>query len=89
MLVNKWNFITREYEKVKIPDDRKVELYSDDMNKIIQCINCGKELRFGDSYTSRRYHTKMGFGYCVCPTCYEEEWKLEYKTNEDWKEDQK
>ena len=77
MLVNKWNFKTKEYEKVEIPDNRKIGLYSNNMNDIIQCINCGKELRFGDSYTSRRYHTGMGFGYCVCHNCYDEEWKLE------------
>ena len=28
MLVNKWNFKTRQYEKVEIPDNRKIGLYS-------------------------------------------------------------
>ena len=88
MLVNKWNFNTREYEKVEIPDTRKISLYSNNMNDIIQCINCGKELRFGDSYTSRRYHTEMGFGYCVCHNCYEEEWVLEVAYNNEVEENE-
>ena len=83
MLVNKWNFKTKEYEKVEISDNRKISLYSNNMNEIIQCINCGKELIFGDSYTSRRYHTEMGFGYCVCHNCYEEEWELEVAYNNE------
>lgn len=82
MIVNKWNFKTKEYEKVEIPDNRKICLYSNNMNETIQCISCGNELKFGDSYASRRYHTEMGLGYCVCHNCYEEEWILESAANE-------
>lgn len=88
MVVNKWNFKTREYEKVEIPDNRKIGLYSNNMNEIVQCINCGNELRFGDSYTSRQYHTEIGFGYCVCNSCYEKEWKLEAAANKEVLDDE-
>lgn len=86
MIVNKWNFKTREYEKVEIPDNRKICLYSNNMNEIIQCISCGNELKFGDGYTSRLYHAEMGLGYCVCHNCYEEECMIE-AANEDVAED--
>lgn len=79
MKINKWNFLTKEYDQVEIPNNRNISLYSNDMNQIIQCVNCGKEIRFGDSYTSRQYHSEMGFGYCVCDQCYKKEWELELK----------
>ena len=35
-------------------------------------MNCGREVKFGDCYTSMRYHSGAGFGYNECPECYEE-----------------
>ena len=40
---------------------------------------CGKELKYGDTYTSLEIHTAMGFGYGVCEDCYEFEWKRREK----------
>lgn len=70
MIIRKWNDTTQEYEKHFVPDDWKLILYSDDMNTPINCVNCGKEMTFGDGYTSRRYHTDKGFGYYECEECY-------------------
>lgn len=36
---------------------------------------CGCELAFGESYTSRLIHNDLGFGYAVCPRCYEAEFR--------------
>ena len=77
MIVNKWDFKKHEYEKVEIPDNYNIILHSFDMGRKINCIHCKKELTYGECYTSRRYHTEHGFGYPVCPTCYEEEWYVE------------
>lgn len=72
MIIRKWNDDVREYEPVEIPDDWKIPMYSDDMDEIINCVNCGREIRFGDGYTSMRYHNRAGFGYYECAVCYEE-----------------
>lgn len=76
MKINKWNFKLEKYELFEIPNNRKVCLYSDDIEQVIQCVNCGKELKVGESYTSLQYHSDMGFGYCVCDSCYQDEWAL-------------
>lgn len=70
MKIRKWNEKTKEYDTVEKPDDWDLTLVSEDMDKIINCVNCGREMRFGDGYTSHRYHTKGGFGFNECEECY-------------------
>lgn len=57
------------YEPYSVPDSWNTPLVSNNMDEIINCANCGKELKFGDGYTSRIIHTRMGFGYCICKAC--------------------
>lgn len=83
MILKKWNYQKRKYEDFNIPRDRNVKLLADDLNEIINCANCGKEVKFGDTYTSMTIHNSLGFGYCVCEECYEEEWKDRIKYKED------
>ena len=47
------------------------------MEEIVNCAECGKEIDFGSCYTSRKIHTKGGFGFSVCGDCYEKEWQEE------------
>lgn len=77
MLVNKWDFKRREYTKVEIPKFYHSPLLAE-MDEQVNCIHCGNLLPYGNCYTSRRYHSQHGFGYPVCSTCYEEEWKEEH-----------
>lgn len=42
---------------------------------MIDCAECGCELAFGESYTSRLIHNELGFGYAVCARCYEAEFR--------------
>lgn len=70
MTVNKWDSKKKKYNKVNIPSDWKISTFEFDMNTIVNCVNCGKEVVFGDGYTSRRYHTEMGMGYSECEECY-------------------
>ena len=69
-IVNRWNKEKHEYVEHHIPENWNVKTYSIDMNEIVNCVCCGKEMRFGDGYTSRRFHSKVGFGYCECEKCY-------------------
>lgn len=68
--IDRWDIYTEQYEPVQIPDDWKVALYSDNMDEQINCVNCGKPMKYGEGYTSRRYHNKAGMGYMECEDCY-------------------
>lgn len=75
--LHKWNISRRQYEEYLIPDNWNVSTYETDMNKIVNCAQCGKELCFGKCYTSKKIHTSIGFGYGVCEECYQQELKDE------------
>lgn len=63
-----WNERKNEYEEYELPEGAST--YEADMSKIVQCACCGKKLKYGETYTSHRIHTPMGFGYGVCEECY-------------------
>lgn len=73
MIVNKWNFKTKEYEQVTIPKEYHVSTYEGSLDAKVVCPSCLKEITFGDSFTSIKYHDLLGFGYCVCEKCYNNE----------------
>lgn len=74
-VLRKWNYEKHDYDPYEVPDDWKVLSFAFDMDEITVCPHCGKNVKFGDTYTSLEIHTDMGLGYCVCESCYEEEWK--------------
>lgn len=74
-LAQKWDSEKKEYEKYDIPKDWYTPLVVYCMETTINCASCGKELNYGDSYTSRIIHTPAGFGYNVCESCYNKEEK--------------
>lgn len=69
--IYKYNHTIRRYYMVTIPGEWKISQYENDMNTVVNCVSCGKEIRFGDGYISRRYHDAMGFGFCECADCYD------------------
>ncbi len=73
MILNRWNWRTREYEPYEVPDDRRCTTLSFDMDRIVDCASCGESLPFGRTYTSLEIHTQSGMGYGVCEKCYEAE----------------
>lgn len=74
-MIQKWNPDTKEYEPYSIPEDWTVILYADDMELPINCASCGKDMTYGEGYTSRQIHNSIGLGYPVCDGCYEVERK--------------
>lgn len=76
MLLRKWNYQKHEYEPYEIPNEWNVKIYSENMYEKVNCPHCGKEVPFGDTYTSHEIHTEIGLGYPVCEECYEKENKL-------------
>lgn len=83
MKLNKWNYETHEYDPIEVPDEWNIPLYTDDMGKIVNCPQCGKELPYGETYTSKEIHNWVGLGYGVCEECYEKECERrnKYKAN--------
>lgn len=85
MILNKWNFKTRKYEPYEVPDNYNVKTFSMDMEEIVNCPHCGREIKFGDGYTSRQIHTKHGMGFAVCADCYEKEFRAEQAASKEAK----
>lgn len=72
--IPRFSYETHDYHNVIIPNDWHVSLYEDDMDKTINCANCGKEIRYGNGFTSQEYHEQLfGFGYVVCEDCHNAE----------------
>jgi hypothetical protein len=46
-----------------------------DLEDCINCASCGKEVAFGDAYTSREHETDKGWGLTICERCNEQEYK--------------
>ena len=74
MSMNRWNYKTHKYDSYEVPLNWICTTYSPNMSAIVNCPHCGKEFEFGEGYTSMEIHTESGFGYTVCPDCYEDEW---------------
>lgn len=70
MKLMKWNAVRREYEDYEVPDNWNVKTFCADMDETVNCPHCGKELPYGNCYTSREIHTPHGMGYAVCESCY-------------------
>lgn len=75
MILKKWNYQKRNYENYEVPDNWNCKISSEDLETIINCVHCGKQLKYGDSYNSMEIHTLYGFGYGVCEKCYAKEWE--------------
>lgn len=68
--IGKWNYETHEYDPYMPNPDWKLKLYSQDMDEPINCASCGKEMTYGEGYSSEELHNHIGFGYPVCEECY-------------------
>lgn len=76
MKLRRYNEKKHIYEDYEVPNDWNVKLITNDMNEMINCCQCGKKMRFGDSFTSMQVHDVNGFGYAVCEDCYyDKEWE--------------
>ncbi len=79
----KWYYEKHEYLPYLVPEDKKLCLLTEDMDEIVNCCQCLKDMAFGDSYTSMEVHNAFGLGYAVCESCYDKEWERRKKYKED------
>lgn len=88
MIIPKWNYMEHKYDDHIIPNDWNCKTYSDDLNEIINCAQCGSQLKIGDSYCSVELHVPVsGFGYCVCERCHNKELETRKKFLRDDKKE--
>ena len=73
--MKRFDWITRKYCNYYIPASWYCSTYENDMDRIVNCAECGKEVPYSATYVSLAIHNVMGFGYAVCPECYEKEWE--------------
>lgn len=78
MILSRWDRDAGRYLPHEVPDDWNCKTYSTDMDEIVNCAQCGRELPFGKCFTSLEVHTKVGFGYAVCEPCHGEEFERKH-----------
>lgn len=75
MILQKWNYNKHAYENYEVPDNWICKCYSNNMDEIVNCPHCGKQITFCEGYTSMEIHTDLGFGYAVCEECHNKEFE--------------
>lgn len=75
MKAGKWNTSTESYDPYTLPEG--ATLFEVDLDKIINCARCGQKRVYGVCYTSKQIHNRAGWGYAVCPKCYQKELREE------------
>lgn len=79
----RFNRKEHKYEDYEVPKDWHCPIYTPYFDEVINCCQCGKELKVEQTYTSLEVHNHIGLGYMVCPECYEEEWKRKKEEEND------
>lgn len=77
-MIQKWNPAKRMYELYEAPSGY-ITLFETDMDKPINCASCGKQITFGEGYSSMQIHNAVGMGYSVCADCHDAEIKEELR----------
>lgn len=73
--MQRWNPKTHDYEPYAVPNNWNCPVLTYDMDEVMNCVSCGKQIRFGECYTSRFIHTESGMGYNVCADCHAKEYE--------------
>jgi len=61
-------------DRITIPDDERVVINTMDMELPCNCSNCGKEVKYGDTWSSTEWFEESGiWALPVCRDCHESE----------------
>lgn len=83
MVIRKWNETQKDYDVVKIPDEWNVPIIPKELGEIVNCVNCGCKMKFGDGFQSKRYHNVSGAAYSECKKCFDEYLPTYFKSRKD------
>ena len=72
-MMNRWDYKTHTYLKWAIPAEWKVVLTCEDMEEKVNCCQCGREVEFGNTYSSQEVQNDYGLGYATCEECHNKE----------------
>lgn len=71
MKARKLNFIKNEYQEVEINEAWYCPLLEEVKDKEkINCVNCGKLIKYCDSYSSKQYKGIYEVSFKVCADCH-------------------
>lgn len=69
MIVHRYNIVNGKYSEATIPNGWNVVTNAED-DTTINCIHCGQQISFKESFESKRYKDEHGRSYRECSTCY-------------------
>ena len=72
--MKKYNYELHKYENYEVPKNWFCKSFCDNLDELVNCAKCGKELKCGDAYTSKIIQNDFGFGYMICEKCANKEW---------------
>ncbi len=68
--------------KTKEEKECDTKVYSNNMDEIVECPECGKKFRFEQMYNvGDWYEPKFIWNVGICPECAEKHWEKETKKN--------
>ena len=86
--MKKYNREIKKYDSYQIPLHWKCVVWENNMNTIINCANCGKEIIVGSSYNSQEIFEDNGwFSYLICFDCYQQEYERKRQMESRYKND--
>lgn len=72
-MIRKYDVEKREMIDYEVKRAWRLALWNTNMDEIVNCAQCGEQLKYGDCYTSRELMNGAGLGYGVCSRCYAKE----------------
>ena len=64
MILRKWNYQKHNYDKHEVSDTWNCKTFCEDLEEIVNCAQCGKQVKHGNTYVSLEIHTMMRFRIC-------------------------
>ena len=83
MKAKKYNFILKKWEDVEINDNWYCPINGEIKdNEKINCVNCGKKIKYKNSFYSKQYLNNYKLNFKVCEDCHIMERYLEKMSEE-------
>lgn len=71
--LRRYDWKASAYAPYLVPASWRVEKYLQSYEEPVNCAGCGKQLKWGETFTSAEIHDMAGLGYGICGECYDSE----------------